>query len=268
MYKILMVEDDEMIAEVYKHKIAAEGYDVAIALNGESALEMLRTFHPDLLLLDMMLPGMSGLDVLKTLRGHPQFASLTIVAFSGSGSGEILHEAMRYGATRTLSKGEFTPTQIVARITETLSQSGIEPTKTLAIQTLAQWAPPAGRVLVVEDDPIIMALVQSIVEDEDYTVVPATDGREAYRIMATDSDFVACIFDVNVPFIEGPDLLRHMKTEKRLMNIPVMIMTANESLYVQSQSISAGAAVFIAKPFTRSALKTMFTGMVRSVGVT
>ena len=258
-----MVEDDEMIAEIYKHKIGAEGYDVAIALDGESALEALPKFLPDLLLLDMMLPGMPGLDVLKALRGDERFASLPIVAFSASESGGVLEEAMRYGATRVLSKGEFTPTQIVARITETLSQGGLNRSKSYAIQSLAQWTPPAGRVLVVEDDPIVMALVQSIVEDDDYTVVPATDGREAYKILAADNDFVACIFDVNVPFIEGPDLIRHMKTEKRLMKIPVMIMTANESLYVQSQSISAGAAVFLTKPFTRSALKTMFSGMIR-----
>lgn len=262
MYKILMVEDDEIIVEIYKGKIEDEGYIVDIANDGETAFDRLKSFKPDLLLLDMRLPGLSGVDLLKTIRGDEQFKNLPVIAFSGDRTNHFLNEAKRFGATRVLSKGEFTPMQIVARITETLAIYMTPRKEEFVVQTLAEWQPPVGRVLIVEDDPVIMALVKDIVEEEDYAVVSAADGREAYQILSTDNNFVGGIFDVKTPFIEGPDLIRHMKTEKRLKQIPVLIMTANESLEVQSKSFSAGAAMCVLKPFTRASFKTMFGAVV------
>ena len=84
------------------------------------------------------------------------------------------------------------------------------------------------RVLVADDDPAILRLVKTILEKEGYQVVTARDGREAYKILQTDPNFTAGIFDVVMPHISGPELVRFMKTEKRLMRIPVMMMTAEQ----------------------------------------
>ena len=85
------------------------------------------------------------------------------------------------------------------------------------------------RILVADDDPAILRLVKTLVEKEGYTVVTASDGREAYKILQNDTDFTAAIFDVVMPHIQGPELVRHMKTEKRLMKISVMMMTAEQN---------------------------------------
>src|ERR1700730_5044276 len=119
MNKIFIIEDDEIVAEIYKDKLQAEGYDVEVAHDGESGYFRLRTFEPDLLLLDMMVPELSGVDILRMLRGKEAFRDLPIIAFSGSD--EMLADAKRLGATRVLSKSEYVPTQIVARITEVLA---------------------------------------------------------------------------------------------------------------------------------------------------
>ena len=66
------------------------------------------------------------------------------------------------------------------------------------------------RILVADDDPAILRLVTAIVEKEGYTVVPARDGREAYRLLQDDSNFIAGIFDVVMPHIQGPELVRYM----------------------------------------------------------
>ena len=116
---------------------------------------------------------------------------------------------------------------------------------------------PSGRILVADDDPAILRLVAAIVEKEGYKVVPARDGREAYKLLQTDSDFVAGIFDVVMPHIQGPELVRYMKTEKRLMKIPVMMMTAEQNPKLSSDSFSAGAVVFLPKPFTTAQLQIM-----------
>jgi CheY-like chemotaxis protein len=125
---------------------------------------------------------------------------------------------------------------------------------------------PHSRILVADDDPAILRLVTAIVEKEGYTVVPARDGREAYKLLQSDSDFVAGIFDVVMPHIQGPELVRYMKTEKRLMKIPVMMMTAEQNPKLSSDSFSAGAVVFLPKPFTTAQLQIMLRMLIAKSG--
>ena len=128
---------------------------------------------------------------------------------------------------------------------------------------------PSGsvpRILVADDDPAILRLVTAIVEKEGYTVVTARDGREAYKILQSDMDFIAGIFDVVMPHIQGPELVRYMKTEKRLMRIPVMMMTAEQNPKLSSDSFSAGAVVFLPKPFTTSQVQVMLRMLISKAG--
>ena len=265
MEKIFIIEDDEVVAAIYKDKLEAEGYRVEVAHDGESGYLRLEAFEPDLLLLDMMVPKMAGVDILKKLRGKNSSSHFPIIGFSGSE--ELLEEAKRLGATRVLSKGEYVSSQIVARITEVLAGlRKVGESEALIIDALSDWLPSSGRVLIVEDDPIIRQLVVDVVIEEGYNAVAVQDGGEAFRILSKDNKFVAGIFDVKMPAIQGTDLLRHMQTEKRLKKIPVLIMTGEQSMSVQAESFSAGAAIFLPKPFTRSSLKGMFRALVsRSV---
>jgi len=118
------------------------------------------------------------------------------------------------------------------------------------------------RVLVADDDPAILRLVTAIVEKEGYKVVPARDGREAYKLLQEDSNFIAGIFDVMMPHIQGPELVRFMRTEKRLMKIPVMMMTAEQNPKLSSDSFAAGAVVFLPKPFTTAQLQIMLRMLI------
>ena len=122
--------------------------------------------------------------------------------------------------------------------------------------------PASVRILVVEDDAVIMRMVTDVLEKEGYTTVPARDGREAYRILHTDAEFAAAIFDMNMPHLKGLDLIGHMQTEKRLRRIPVMVMTAERDLTLCSEIFAAGAALFIQKPFTPAQLHIMLRLLV------
>ena len=122
--------------------------------------------------------------------------------------------------------------------------------------------PTPKSILVADDDPAILRLVTAIVEKEGYEVVPARDGREAYRLLQTHNGFSACVFDVMMPHIQGPELVRYMKTEKRLMRIPVMMMTAEQNPKLSSDSFAAGAVVFLPKPFTTSQLQIMLRMLI------
>jgi DNA-binding response OmpR family regulator len=116
---------------------------------------------------------------------------------------------------------------------------------------------PSTRILVADDDPVIRHLVTTIVRKEGYTPVVVNDGREAMRLLQTDANFCAAIFDMMMPHIEGLDILRHMRTENRLMRIPVMMITSEQDLRLMSNIFNAGATVFLPKPFTTKKLQTM-----------
>ncbi len=111
-----------------------------------------------------------------------------------------------------------------------------------------------------------MRLVTVILEKEGFVVVPARDGREAYRILHTDTAFEAAIFDMNMPYLQGLDLVKQMRTEKRLMRIPVMLMTAEQDLKFRQEGMAAGAVLFLSKPFTAVQLQTTLRMLVSMGG--
>ena len=120
-----------------------------------------------------------------------------------------------------------------------------------------------AKVLVADDDPAILRLVKAIVEKEGYTVITARDGKEAYKVLQTGEPFAAAIFDVVMPYIQGTELVRYMQSEKRLMKIPVIMMTAEQNSRLSSDSFAAGAVAFLPKPFTNAQLQTMLRMFIR-----
>lgn len=112
------------------------------------------------------------------------------------------------------------------------------------------------RILVADDDPVVRHLVASVVRREGHTPVVVEDGREAVRILQSDAGFGAAVFDMMMPHLEGIDIIRHMRTEKRLMRIPVIMMTSETALKLMKDSFEAGATIFLPKPFTTTQLQS------------
>lgn len=115
---------------------------------------------------------------------------------------------------------------------------------------------PKPRILIADDDTIIRHLVYSIVKAEGFEVVVANDGREALRILQNDTDFKGAIFDMMMPHVEGLDIIRHMRTEKRFMRIPVMMITSEQDAALARKTFAAGATLFLQKPFSQAQLRS------------
>jgi two-component system aerobic respiration control sensor histidine kinase ArcB len=111
-----------------------------------------------------------------------------------------------------------------------------------------------ARLLVVDDDPMTADFLRAVGEREGYVIVSVTDGREAYRMLKSNADFVAAVFSMPMPNLNGVDLVRYMKTEKRLMRIPVVIVAGDHGSKLITDSFSAGALAFLPKPFTTDKL--------------
>ena len=125
------------------------------------------------------------------------------------------------------------------------------------------------RILIADDDPVIRRLVESVVKQQGYTPVTLSDGRATCRLLHTDADFKAAILDMSMPYLQGIDLIRYMQTEKRLMRIPVLLVTAEQDIKLLADSLSAGATAFLPKPFTpehlRSALRMLLTTKIPTI---
>ena len=120
----------------------------------------------------------------------------------------------------------------------------------------------ASRVLIADDDPVIRHWLTSILEAEGYSVVSMNDGRDAYRLLQSDANFAGAVLDMSMPYLEGSDLIRFMRTEKRLMRIPVMLITAESDIKLLASGFSAGATILLPKPFTRKRLQQMLQMML------
>ena len=104
-----------------------EGYRDRNRPDGETGLKLLRTFQPDIMILDLMLPKMSGVDVIKEVRGEAEFAKLPIIVFSNTYLTNLIQEAWKAGANKCLSKASCSPKEILDIVRNTVGDSGTMP---------------------------------------------------------------------------------------------------------------------------------------------
>lgn len=119
--KILIVEDDQIVANIYRNKFSVEGYQVEVALDGQSGMEILNSFRPDAVVLDLMLPKMTGVDFMKQIRSQPDFQQLPVIVFSNTYLTNMVQEAWKAGATKCLSKANCTPKQVIEVLRTTVN---------------------------------------------------------------------------------------------------------------------------------------------------
>ena len=127
MKKVLLIEDDQLVANVYRNKLAVEGYHAEIAADGETGLKVMRTFKPDTIVLDLMLPNMSGVDVIKQIRSEDEFAKTPIIVFSNTYLTNLIQDAWKAGATKCISKSNCSPKEVIDVVRHTIGDSGAIP---------------------------------------------------------------------------------------------------------------------------------------------
>jgi DNA-binding response OmpR family regulator len=120
--RILLVEDDESLANVYITRLQAEGYDIRRCTNGEDALATAISYKPDLVLLDVMMPKVSGFDVLDILRNTPETANLKVIMLTALSQDSDIERAKALGVDDYLVKSQVVISDVVEKIRQHLSQ--------------------------------------------------------------------------------------------------------------------------------------------------
>lgn len=120
MSKVLLIEDDKFLRELIIQKLGREGYEVAEASEGEAGLSKIKEEGPDLVLLDLILPGIDGFEVLSRMKKDPGLASIPVIVLSNLGQRDDVQKGIDLGAEDYLIKAHFTPGEIIEKIKATL----------------------------------------------------------------------------------------------------------------------------------------------------
>ena len=120
--KILLIEDDVTLARMYEKKFSTDNYQVAIAYDGWDGLKKTISEKPDLVLLDIILPGLDGLAVFKKMRSQTETFNTPVILLTNVGEEDAIYECFKLGAVDYLVKSEVTPAQVVSKVESFLAE--------------------------------------------------------------------------------------------------------------------------------------------------
>lgn len=120
MKKILLIEDDPFLIDIYTTKLKEEKYEVSVAKNGKEAFQILEKEKPDLILLDIVLPYVDGWELLRKIKENKVLKDVKVVILSNLSQKQEIEKGLRMGAEKYLIKAHFTPSQVINEIKKIL----------------------------------------------------------------------------------------------------------------------------------------------------
>ncbi|HEY8347617.1 MAG TPA: response regulator [Symbiobacteriaceae bacterium] len=206
---VLVVDDDPDIVRLIRLSLEQEGFQTIGATSGEEALEVVKSRRVDAITLDLLMPGLAGLDVVRALKADPETRDIPVVVVSAYTTGNTA-ELMRSGIAGVISK-PIDEARLVRTIHAVLGD------------TPSHDAKPS--ILVVDDDADVRQIVRVILEREGYHVRLAADGSEAFRmIMEEKPDLL--ILDLLMPNLDGYGLVRLLQERRSTRHLPMLVLTA------------------------------------------
>jgi signal transduction histidine kinase/CheY-like chemotaxis protein len=202
--RVLVIDDDESVHGVLTNMLTREGYSTRIARNGKEGLRLAREYHPDIVILDILMPGMDGWSVLSQLKAVPGLADVPIILLTMLENKEM---GFALGAADYLTKP-------------------IDAQKLLPVLDRHRSPKPTGTVLVVEDDPPSRELVVRMLEKAGIHVREATNGREALDVLQSGVIPDLIILDLIMAEMDGFDFLRHVRPHAVWSQIPVVVVSS------------------------------------------
>ncbi|MCY1013881.1 response regulator [Nannocystis pusilla] len=214
---VLVVDDEAVVQELMARFLAREGYRVIGARSGAEALRLAREVSPDVITLDVIMPGMDGWAVLTALKRDPELAEVPVVVMTIVSDRDV---GFSLGASDYLLKP-------------------IDRDRLLA--TLARYRKPSlpASVLVVDDEPDIRELLRRLAERAQWSVREAANGREAIGALRSAVPDVV-LLDLMMPEVDGFEVIQTMRAEPGWRDIPVIVITACELTASESEFLHAG----------------------------
>ena len=191
MVKLLLVEDDMMISEIYRRKFEAAGFKVAVSVTGKDVLKKVKEEDFDLILLDIVISEMNGMDVLKELKSGGYDPEMKIIIFTSLSDLENQDRAFALGADGYILKSQFNPSELVSEIQRRLHDFKKQhENKNGNLMEIIKKRSKNGKkkILFIEDEEIFVDLFGQKLESEGYLLKYAKNGAEGVK-EAMDGDF-------------------------------------------------------------------------------
>jgi CheY-like chemotaxis protein len=202
---VLVVDDESAARDMVSHHLALEGFRVVTSSNGPEAIRLAKEVRPQVITLDVMMPGMDGWAVLSALKSDPETAAIPVVIVSIIDDKNLGHAL---GAADYLVKP-------------------LERDRLLGVLKKHCPFPSSGLALIAEDDPTMREMLRRVLEKEDWAVYEAANGRQALACVAEQRPTLI-LLDLMMPEMDGFEFLTELSNNPQWQAIPVVIITAKE----------------------------------------
>lgn len=231
--KILVIEDNEQNRILMRQILKYHGYEVLEAADGAAGLAMAREHLPDLILLDLQMPVMGGFAVIRELRQTPELSKMTVIAVTSFAMKGDREKALEAGfdeyVTKPIDTRKFI--EIIKKI--------------IPGENTAKKKPV---ILCVDDEPANLKLLENILVPRGYEVVCVAKGEDALLKIETGTmDLV--LLDLMLPGMDGLQVSRKIKENKKSGNIPIIMITAHTGAESYIKSLSNEVFAYVHKPF-------------------
>lgn len=211
--KILIIEDEQYLLDIYKMKFQQENFDLIIADNGPKGYKLAKSKLPDLILLDIVMPKIDGYEILKKLKKDPKVKKIPVVLFSNLGQKEEIKKGMALGATDYIIKSDLTPSALVHKIHTILNKKG----KKLDVQK-------KYNMLMIEDDEAILDMYAIKFQEGNFKLEIAKNGAWGLRL-AKEKKFDVILMDLVMPAMHGLDALEKIRSHPTNKNTPIVVFS-------------------------------------------
>ena len=251
MEKIIIVEDDPMISEIYQRKLSSSGFEVFACDSGEQALALAKKNSADMILLDLLMPKMDGFEVIRNLRGGGYDEDIKIIVFSNLSQKEDREKALKLGANGFIVKSEYSPSQLVEEVKRILNQFSEEKRNERmangeGIYGEIKKANGEKKILLVEDESIFIEMFGEKLKQEGYQVESAKNGAWGIK-RALEEKFDLFIIDMVMPAMTGEEIIQKIKLEEKTKNIPIIAISASVENSMREKVLAMGVDEFFFK---------------------
>ena len=244
---VLIVDDEPEIRGLIGEHLQSNGYDVLEAENGLEALLHVELSRPNIVILDLMMPRLGGLDALKRIT--PLYPEITVVVITGTSDPELEQQALALGATAVLTK----PIELVdlLKAVDHATRGGpaadaSEPREGKARSGPASAeAESAGRVLIVDDDAEIRALLEEFLDQHGYATRSASTAESAFWALLHEVPDVV-LLDISMPGLSGVEIIPAIRNVSR--DVRIIMVSGSTDVELSKRALAYGAFDYVTKP--------------------
>lgn len=253
---VLVVEDNELNMKLVRGLMKIANHRLLEASDAESAIELARRHLPDLILMDVQLPGMDGLEATRIIRNDPDTAHIPVIALTSYAMQGDDTKAKAAGCCDYITKPIDTK-----KFLESINQYlRLEPASKPSCKVRhAEYSP---RILVVDDEPLNVKLLTAKLASQNYETIKAYSGEQALEaVQRTAPDLI--LLDVMMPGIDGYEVTRRLKSSSETQKIPIILITALNGKEDKKKALELGADEFLNKPVNTEELRTRVASLIR-----